>query len=283
MSTDAPLARSWTRSTRVRAREVVTINARDVLAALGASRARGAGVNVAFEPQVEHWDCGLACALMLVRSAAAQNARARTALRQTIDLATMTRACGTKSVWTIDLAFALSAFGAEASVMFTSFLGVNLEYVTTSFYRDEILRDVKRVEGLFRAASRGEGGVDVRCGRLSTRTVADVCRSGRVACVVLVDKSLLYASEDDADADVERKEERHFVGHYIVVCGVDADRFIIRDPARPDARSVSSRAFDDARRAFGTDDDLIFVNLERFNVERCQRTLARYAVAQSSA
>ena len=75
----------------------------------------------------------------------------------------MTRACWTKSVWTIDLAYVLRAFGV-VSVMFTSFLGVNLQYATASFYREEILRDVRRVERLFASAS--ERGVDVRLGRM---------------------------------------------------------------------------------------------------------------------
>ena len=72
----------------------------------------------------------------------------------------------------------------------------------------------------------------------------------------------------------------HFVGHYVVVCGiVDAERFVIRDPARDDDAStlISARAFDAARRAFGTDDDLIFVNLERFDAEQCRRAMALYA------
>lgn len=276
---DGPNRRRLTRSMRANEREVAVVDTHEVLRALAlettSRTARGAlGMSeMCLERQRARWDCGVACACMCARAAA------RTVNEsQSFDLAMMTRACGTKSVWTIDLAYVLRAFGV-VSVMFTSFLGVNLRYATASFYREEILRDVRRVERLF--ASARERGVDVRRGRVSKHTVAELVGSGRVACVALVDKSLLYTASD-AEDDVDHASEgrrAHFIGHYVVVCGVvDAERFVIRDPARDDVAStlISARAFDAARRAFGTDDDLIFVNLERFDAEQCRRAMALY-------
>jgi len=280
---DAPHRRRLTRSMRANEREVAFVDAHEVFRALAfettSRTARGElGMsNVCLERQRERWDCGVACACMCARAAARKAGAGKES--QSFELAMMTRACGTKSVWTIDLAYVLRAFGV-VSVMFTSFLGVNLQYATASFYREEILRDVRRVERLF--ASARERGVDVRLGRMSKHTVAELVGSGRVACVALVDKSLLYTASDSED-DVDHASEGrrpHFVGHYVVVCGiVDAERFVIRDPARDDDAStlISARAFDAARRAFGTDDDLIFVNLERFDAEQCRRAMALYA------
>ena len=58
-----------------------------------------------------------------------------------------------------------------------------------------------------------------------------------------------------------------FEGHYVVVedANVDAKTFTLIDPAG-DARTkgrkiVTWSCFDDARRAFGTDEDLLFVSL----------------------
>ena len=64
-------------------------------------------------------------------------------------------------------------------------------------------------------------------------------------------------------ANAER--EGDFVGHFVVVRGAEVDddgaiRFRIFDPARDGGDVVVSRArFDEARMAFGTDEDLLFV------------------------
>ncbi len=57
-------------------------------------------------------------------------------------------------------------------------------------------------------------------------------------------------------------------GHYIVVCGYCAvtDRYAIRDPAAEEGRlSISAATFERARRAFGTDEDLLLVATPAFN------------------
>lgn len=54
-------------------------------------------------------------------------------------------------------------------------------------------------------------------------------------------------------------------GHYVVLCGHDAatDCFMVQDPAscRPYLR-LPATTFDSARRAFGTDEDLLFISAE---------------------
>lgn len=51
-------------------------------------------------------------------------------------------------------------------------------------------------------------------------------------------------------------------GHYIVICGYCArtERYAIRDPAAESCHlSISAATFEIARRAFGTDEDLLLV------------------------
>ena len=54
-----------------------------------------------------------------------------------------------------------------------------------------------------------------------------------------------------------------YTGHYVVVCGYDEDRqeFVLRDPASSNATLVISAAgFDNARKSFGTDEDILLVS-----------------------
>ena len=53
-------------------------------------------------------------------------------------------------------------------------------------------------------------------------------------------------------------------GHYVVVCGynADTDSFILQDPAAGCCNiTVTSATFDSARKAWGTDEDLLIVPL----------------------
>jgi hypothetical protein len=69
-----------------------------------------------------------------------------------------------------------------------------------------------------------------------------------------------------------------YTGHYVVVCGYDenTDCFCVRDPAVPPSKTYLSRtasddpncavpawALEKARRAFGTDEDLLLVRRRR--------------------
>jgi len=58
-----------------------------------------------------------------------------------------------------------------------------------------------------------------------------------------------------------------FAGHFVLLTGVDAARegYMLLDPAREREaqRTVPFARFDEARRAFGTDEDLIHVDLSQ--------------------
>ena len=74
-------------------------------------------------------------------------------------------------------------------------------------------------------------------------------------CDVDTCKDLLASADDTGDDSV-------FVGHYVVLCGVDVAEGVVHfaDPASRapmDAMPVS--VFEEARHSFGTDDDVILV------------------------
>jgi hypothetical protein len=84
-------------------------------------------------------DCGLACALMVLRAFG---------LHQ-YDMAYLMRVCATKSIWTIDLAHVLSHCGA--AVTFTTVtIGANPSYAGERFYAENMAEDEARVDRLFR-------------------------------------------------------------------------------------------------------------------------------------
>eukprot|EP00736_Rhodelphis_marinus_P001109 Rmarinus@m.4591 len=67
--------------------------------------------------QSHNWDCGLACSEMALRFWGYENC----------SLKTLQEACGTKSVWTIDIAYLLQLFGLECELR-TMILGVHPDY-----------------------------------------------------------------------------------------------------------------------------------------------------------
>ncbi|KDO69235.1 hypothetical protein CISIN_1g0243821mg, partial [Citrus sinensis] len=57
-----------------------------------------------------------------------------------------------------------------------------------------------------------------------------------------------------------------YTGHYILICGYDAnsDEFEIRDPASCRKREkVTLKCLEEARKSFGTDEDLLLISLEK--------------------
>jgi len=72
-------------------------------------------------------------------------------LQEQHDLTSLARACGTKSIWTIDLAHLLARCGAAVSLL-TVTIGANPSYAAEQFYAESITQDEARVAILFQAS-----------------------------------------------------------------------------------------------------------------------------------
>ncbi|KAL2940435.1 Protein GUCD1, partial [Bienertia sinuspersici] len=81
-------------------------------------------IEVPHVSQLSNWDCGLACVLMVCETIGINNC----------SLDALEMLCGTKSIWTVDLAHLLQSFSVIFSY-FTVTLGANPNFSVESFYK----------------------------------------------------------------------------------------------------------------------------------------------------
>ena len=202
--------------------------------------------------QSYNWDCGLACVLMVLRGLGWDS----------IDLHKLRSMCPTKSIWTVDLAHLLRSFGLDVQFL-TVTIGANPNFANETFYMENMEEDGKRVEKLFRDAP--QVGISIEHRSLSLEELLCYVSSGDYLVITLIDKRKLTAMWSTAEVCLGRccGIGSGYTGHYVVVLGYlkDMNQFIVRDPASTsDTLYIDCASFDMARKAFGTDEDLLIVS-----------------------
>jgi len=263
--------------------------------------------------QEENWDCGLACLKMVLHAARPGMDPARltnTALLQITQ---------TRSIWTVDLAYALRSFDI-AFTFFTISSRVNkTAFHGLPFYK-EIESDEERVNRCFNEAAQssvqisvrsisGEELRDILIGRLPltgrvpeqeneqrpsqqstieprNRPARKMYTDGSRCAILLVDITLMrsYSRDhlkneagignygrwfmqvlkDNIRNVITNHNNENYSGHYIVLVGYieEADEYAYRDPASlAPLCFVDAEVLHKARKAVGTDEDIIFVEL----------------------
>ncbi|KAK1299414.1 hypothetical protein QJS10_CPB14g01678 [Acorus calamus] len=208
-------------------------------------------VEVPHVRQLCNWDCGLACVAMVLSALRIEGG----------DIHSLREMCNTTSIWTVDLAYLLHKFSVDFS-FFTVMLGVNPDFSAETFYKEQLPDDLGRVDSLFKNAL--ECGINIQCRSISAREISFLMLSGKYIAVALVDKYKLaqYWLKDICVSGCYG-ESLDYIGHYVVICGYDTetDEFEIRDPASSrKCERVSLPCLEEARKSFGTDEDIIFVN-----------------------
>ncbi|GMP23201.1 hypothetical protein CsSME_00000885 [Camellia sinensis var. sinensis] len=200
------------------------------------------------------WDCGLACVLMVLRTLGIGNC----------DIQELGELCNTTSIWTVDLAYLLQNFSVHFSY-FTVTLGANPNFSVETFYKEQLPNDLVRVDMLFQKAL--EGGMNIQCRSISGEEISLLILSGKYIAIALVDQYKLSQSWlEDAWVSGFYSGSSGYTGHYVVICGYDAltDEFEIRDPASSGKHEkVTSKRLEEARKSFGTDEDLLLISLEK--------------------
>ncbi|KAM0014431.1 putative guanylate cyclase [Helianthus debilis subsp. tardiflorus] len=210
-------------------------------------------INVPHIKQERMWDCGLVCALMVLKTLNINH----------YDIEDLEAFCGTDSIWTVDLAYLLQKLSISFSYI-TITLGANPNYSLETFYEKQLTDDIVRVNTLFKRSK--EAGIDIECRSIKEDELAVLILSGKCLVIALVDQYILSRPwTEDVYVPDFYSGSSGYTGHYIVICGYDAltDEFEIRDPASSRIReTISSRCLEKARKSFGTDEDILLIHLE---------------------
>ncbi|KAL9188363.1 hypothetical protein ACHAXT_006741 [Thalassiosira profunda] len=148
---------------------------------------------------------------------------------------------------------------------------VNDSYNTMNYYKDAFASDEKRVKKLFEIASKRKVPL-LKTPRISLETLVDIVSREGVVAVVLVDNRILRNEASDS-----------YSGHYVILCGISYDENDIEyanmdssaEEKRLDSNNycmvlknpgiwkrceyVAPSRFEEAWRAKGTDEDVIFI------------------------
>ncbi|KAG2730410.1 hypothetical protein I3760_01G290600 [Carya illinoinensis] len=157
----------------------------------------------------------------------------------TCNFEVLSELCCTNSIWTVDLAYLLLRFPVSFS-FFTVTVGANPNYSGETFYK---------------------------CSSISGEEISVLILSGKYIAIALVDQYKLSQSwPENFSVPSLFASNSGYTGHYVVICGydTDADEFEIRDPASSRKHErVSSKCLEEARKCFGTDEDLLLISLEK--------------------
>ncbi|XP_058181878.1 guanylyl cyclase 1 isoform X1 [Rhododendron vialii] len=211
-------------------------------------------VEVPLINQEHAWDCGLACILMVLRTLGINSS----------NIQELEKLCCTTSIWTVDLAYLLHKFSVSFSY-FTVTVGANPNFSMETFYKEQLPNDLMRVDMLFHKAL--DAGINILFRSISGEDISLFILSGKYIAIALVDHYKLSQSwVEDFCVSGFYSGSSGYTGHYVVICGYDAvtDEFEIRDPASSRKHDkVTSKRLEEARKSFGTDEDLLLISLER--------------------
>ena len=214
-----------------------------------------------------NWDCGLSCVLMCLKDEKREDILK--------DVSALCREEGFgQSTWTIDLCYIIKNKAAELNFLYTTVtLGVDPGYANQAFYDTILKKDNERVTQRFKEA--GEKGIMVDKRSVDTLDLINHLAYKGV-CIVLTNANLLGCETCENKSCFGGRNEvskclswcgvkTAYQGHYVVMCGYNLPqrKIIYRNPGAHDCECVMSfERFDDARTSYGTDEDVVFLDLD---------------------
>ncbi|KAB0791565.1 hypothetical protein PPYR_03365 [Photinus pyralis] len=215
-------------------------------------------INLRHSRQRYDWDCGIACVLMVLTEADRESF--------TRDFVSVCKDEGFhRSTWTIDLCYLLRRYNVDHN-FYTVTIGIHPGYHSNAFYRTVLAKDEQRINSRFGEAKMY--GINVHEGSVEIVTILRHLRLNGPA-IVLTNARLLTC--DLCKLNKVSLELRQclpwpagYQGHYIVLCGYNKSRRKVyyRNPSFHNRVCVMSiDALEDARKSYGTDEDLILIDL----------------------
>lgn len=236
--------------------------------------------------QQEVWDCGIACLLIIlrwIRQDSIGNSESHEEKLSTDEIQErqyLLDAVGTQSIWTPDLVLQLDVLlkqeGRGRYLFCSKTFEVVKDYQQVGYYRAAFGSDEERVTRIFEQFATSDiksHMVRMEQGVPLPQILDAVCHPNCIA-LVLVDNAILSNSGKDS------KGETSYIGHYVILCGISQNEeeinmarsldkaeeatfcLVISNPAfyQPSLSFVLSSRFESARRAWGTDEDIIFLS-----------------------
>ncbi|XP_060532939.1 protein GUCD1 isoform X2 [Cylas formicarius] len=223
--------------------------------ALGADSPEKIHIQLCHYKQKSNWDCGISCVLMVLPR------KHRAHLIKNFSYICKSEGFN-RSTWTIDLCYLLKRYQV-GHVFYTITIGVHEGYRGNSFYHHILTKDEARVNTKFQQAK--DNDIAVRNSSVSILHILEHLINGPV--IVLTNAKLLYC--DICKLNKISNELRKclpwpapYQGHYVVICGYDVTtgKVFYRNPSFGDhVCSMSIRNLEQARKSYGTDEDIIFV------------------------
>eukprot|EP01024_Parvocaulis_polyphysoides_P062426 TRINITY_DN7135_c0_g1_i2.p1 TRINITY_DN7135_c0_g1~~TRINITY_DN7135_c0_g1_i2.p1 ORF type:complete len:292 (+),score=25.67 TRINITY_DN7135_c0_g1_i2:412-1287(+) len=207
--------------------------------------------------QLFSWDCGVACTLMVLKALNLDNGIGIIQLQQMFN---------THSIWTIDIAHMLRRYAVEVT-FYTVTIGANPDFANEKYYMLHMSEDTQRVERLFQQAPNI--GLPILKRSLSMKEIIDFITTKQYLIILLLDlrkiSSWLSAADSCFMSTCCGCNGLGYQGHYIVLCGYDKQRqqFLYMDPGgRNGVQRQSVEAVEEARKSYGTDEDLLLINTQ---------------------
>ncbi|XP_065188481.1 protein GUCD1-like isoform X1 [Sycon ciliatum] len=221
------------------------------------SSSSGVLLDMSLLKQTENWDCGIACCAMALRYYG-QDVSLKTLKVQSFDIGM------TKSTWTVELCYLLH-LNSVRNRYHTSSICVNPELGKEDYYAKSFVDDTARINKLFDRVNELGLQVSQREPPLEDLVAhLDQCRP----LIVLVNAMLLtckHCAASECAHSADSRSTAPYLGHYIVVIGCDQSNDVIHylDPSPRRCNhpcSITVKIFEEARAAFGTDLDTIFLD-----------------------
>ena len=238
--------------------------------------------------QSKDYDCGLACASMIIAGVCECLGSASTLWSPEVVYHYYDNmSAGNRSIWTIDLFSLMKTVFAELNLSVrvkftTTMLGCNPEHATNAFYVMDYCADEQRVAYLFQSCI--EKGYDVQKKSYDTEALILFLSKPNTAMIVLVDSCYFLdrylasyhmlptvstfptfgwltscfgcpISSNDVD------DNHRFQGHYVVATGYNAaaGTVCINNPSSSTPEEIPLDVFEKGRTAFGTDNDIVSI------------------------
>ncbi|XP_030378174.1 protein GUCD1 isoform X1 [Scaptodrosophila lebanonensis] len=224
--------------------------------------------NLTHYQQRYNWDCGLSCIIMILSTAQ------REQMLTNFEQICKEEGFGS-STWTIDLCYTLLRFQVRHEY-YTKTLGIDPNYTQHSYYSKIIDNDEKRVTRKFKDAKAHGLRVEQRTVDMQV-ILKHLATHGPV--ILLTNASLLtceickrnvlekfgcfHVSCIAQNTRMPTPVNKRYAGHYVVLCGYDlnAKKLYYHNPEVHDGHICRCLvdAMDTARKAYGTDEDIIFI------------------------